>query len=191
MISNNFFIEVFFICRKCVKLFLSTLVRLESRWATPAGSFIVSSTGSIMTVRSKKAPSLQKMTHFQPFSLLLGAANRSQEQFLSIWNQLLSIPVRSNTKNYNTIIEINALKYYNKILVRNGKFKSLFHPEQMITGKEDAANNYARGHYTIGKEIIDNVLDRIRKLSDNCSGLQGSFNFKISQNLSLARFHGF
>ena len=68
-------------------------------------------------------------------------------------------------------------KYYNKIKVRNGKFKSLFHPEQMITGKEDAANNYARGHYTIGKEIIDNVLDRIRKLSDNCSGLQGSFKF--------------
>jgi len=49
----------------------------------------------------------------------------------------------------------------------------LFHPEQLITGKEDAANNYARGHYTIGKEIIDNVLDRVRKLADNCSGLQG------------------
>ena len=26
---------------------------------------------------------------------------------------------------------------------------------QMITGKEDAANNYARGHYTIGKEQIE------------------------------------
>ena len=34
----------------------------------------------------------------------------------------------------------------------------------MITGKEDAANNYARGHYTVGKEHIDMVLDRIRKL---------------------------
>jgi len=61
--------------------------------------------------------------------------------------------------------------------VRQGKYKSLFHPEQLITGKEDAANNYARGHYTIGKEIIDNVLDRIRKLSDNCSGLQGFLVF--------------
>merc|ERR1712130_556356 len=40
-------------------------------------------------------------------------------------------------------------------------------------GKEDAANNYARGHYTIGKEVIDLVLDRIRKLADNCTGLQG------------------
>ncbi|XP_027492364.1 tubulin alpha-4A chain [Corapipo altera] len=48
--------------------------------------------------------------------------------------------------------------------VRGGVYRQLFHPEQMITGKEDAANNYARGHYTIGKEIIDQVLDRIRKL---------------------------
>lgn len=25
-------------------------------------------------------------------------------------------------------------------------------------------------HYTIGKEIVDLVLDRIRKLADNCTG---------------------
>ena len=34
--------------------------------------------------------------------------------------------------------------------IRTGPYRQLFHPEQMITGKEDAANNYARGHYTIG-----------------------------------------
>ena len=48
----------------------------------------------------------------------------------------------------------------------------LYHPEQLISGKEDAANNYARGHYTVGKEMVDIVLDRIRKLADNCTGLQ-------------------
>uniref|UniRef100_A0A674GP83 Tubulin alpha-5 chain n=1 Tax=Taeniopygia guttata TaxID=59729 RepID=A0A674GP83_TAEGU len=61
--------------------------------------------------------------------------------------------------------------------VRGGVYRQLFHPEQMITGKEDAANNYARGHYTIGKEIIDQVLDRIRKLADQCTGLQGFLVF--------------
>ncbi|XP_055389838.1 tubulin alpha-1C chain-like [Condylostylus longicornis] len=61
--------------------------------------------------------------------------------------------------------------------VRTGTYRQLFHPEQLITGKEDAANNYARGHYTIGKEIIDLVLDRIRKLADQCPGLQGFFIF--------------
>ncbi|KAH9387569.1 Tubulin alpha-1C chain [Tyrophagus putrescentiae] len=61
--------------------------------------------------------------------------------------------------------------------VRLGPYGKLFHPEQLITGKEDAANNYARGHYTIGKEIVDTVLDRIRRLADQCSGLQGFLIF--------------
>src|SRR4051812_48345600 len=61
--------------------------------------------------------------------------------------------------------------------VRTGTYRQLFHPEQLITGKEDAANNYARGHYTIGKEIVDLVLDRVRKLADQCTGLQGFLIF--------------
>ena len=35
--------------------------------------------------------------------------------------------------------------------IRTGTYRQLFHPEQLISGKEDAANNFARGHYTIGK----------------------------------------
>ena len=58
--------------------------------------------------------------------------------------------------------------------VRTGTYRQLFHPEQLVSGKEDAANNYARGHYTVGKEHIDHVLDRIRKLADACTGLQVS-----------------
>ncbi|EPQ59011.1 tubulin alpha [Gloeophyllum trabeum ATCC 11539] len=61
--------------------------------------------------------------------------------------------------------------------VRSGTYRSLFHPETMITGKEDAASNYARGHYTIGKEQIDLVMDKVRRLADNCNGLQGFFVF--------------
>ncbi|KAH0848141.1 Tubulin alpha chain [Fonsecaea pedrosoi] len=61
--------------------------------------------------------------------------------------------------------------------VRTGAYRSLFHPEQMITGKEDASNNYARGHYTVGKELIDQVLDKVRRVADNCSGLQGFLVF--------------
>jgi len=61
--------------------------------------------------------------------------------------------------------------------VRTGAYRQLFHPEQLISGKEDAANNFARGHYTIGKEIVDMALDRIRKLADNCTGLQGFLVF--------------
>ncbi|KER20572.1 hypothetical protein T265_10896 [Opisthorchis viverrini] len=61
--------------------------------------------------------------------------------------------------------------------LRTGTHRQLFHPEQIISGKEDAANNYARGHYTVGREIIDQVMDRIRKLTDQCNGLQGFLIF--------------
>ena len=63
----------------------------------------------------------------------------------------------------------------------------------MITGKEDAANNFARGHYTIGKEILDRCVDKvcvfgnslithnihyqIRKEAENASSPQGFFIF--------------
>ncbi|KAH7297757.1 hypothetical protein KP509_25G010900 [Ceratopteris richardii] len=57
--------------------------------------------------------------------------------------------------------------------VRTGTYRQLFHPEQLISGKEDAANNFA----SIGKEIVDLCLDRIRKLADNCTGLQGFLVF--------------
>lgn len=61
--------------------------------------------------------------------------------------------------------------------VRTGTYRSLYHPDQLISGKEDAANNFARGHFTIGKEVIDQVLDKIRKLADQCTGLQGFLMF--------------
>merc|ERR1719346_196869 len=57
--------------------------------------------------------------------------------------------------------------------VRRGKWNRLFHSERYVNGKEDAANNFARGHYTVGKEMMDVVNDRVRKLVDNCENPQG------------------
>ncbi|KAF2498542.1 tubulin-domain-containing protein [Lophium mytilinum] len=61
--------------------------------------------------------------------------------------------------------------------IRTGSYRQLFHPELLISGKEDAANNYARGHYTIGKEMVDSVIEKIRRVADNCSSLQGFLIF--------------
>jgi tubulin alpha len=61
--------------------------------------------------------------------------------------------------------------------VRHGPYRQLFHPDQMLSGKEDAANNFARGHYTVGRDIVDVALDRVRRLADSCTGLQGFFVF--------------
>ncbi|XP_037070779.1 tubulin alpha-1C chain-like [Pollicipes pollicipes] len=61
--------------------------------------------------------------------------------------------------------------------VRTGTYRQLFRPSQLQSGKEDAANNYARGHYTIGREMIDATIDSIRKMANESSGLQGFLVF--------------
>jgi len=57
--------------------------------------------------------------------------------------------------------------------VRKGPWKNIFHPEYLVNGKEDAANNFARGHYTVGKEKMDVINDRVRKMVDNSENVQG------------------
>merc|ERR1712223_1845382 len=57
--------------------------------------------------------------------------------------------------------------------IRLGEQRQLFHPEQLVSSKEDAANNYARGHYTEGKSIMPQVKNQIRKIADICNSLQG------------------
>lgn len=62
--------------------------------------------------------------------------------------------------------------------IRSGLYKHLYHPQFMITGKEDAANNYARGHYTVGRQIAEQVSNGLRKLTEQCDGLQGFLIFR-------------
>uniref|UniRef100_A0A8C3AJ38 Tubulin/FtsZ 2-layer sandwich domain-containing protein n=1 Tax=Cyclopterus lumpus TaxID=8103 RepID=A0A8C3AJ38_CYCLU len=50
--------------------------------------------------------------------------------------------------------------------VRTGTYRQLFHPEQLITGKEDAANNYARGHYTIEKAYHEQLT--VSEITNAC-----------------------
>jgi len=59
----------------------------------------------------------------------------------------------------------------------NSEYKKLFNPANLLSGSEDAANNFARGHYTVGKDIIEDVTDRLRKLTEACDSLQGFMLF--------------
>ncbi|XP_042214379.1 tubulin alpha chain-like isoform X2 [Homarus americanus] len=57
--------------------------------------------------------------------------------------------------------------------IRRGTHQDLFHPADLITHKEDAANNFARGRHSVGREVVHAVTERIRKQVEGCSGLQG------------------
>jgi tubulin alpha len=43
----------------------------------------------------------------------------------------------------------------------------------VVDDKEGAEDNSARGYYKVGTERKDPALDRIEKLGDECSGMQG------------------
>ena len=125
------------------------------------------------------------------FSVRQVQASMYLELFLSTWNQQqlvscasikvcsrhLSVCFPPTLLTFSTPFYVVFLYFFFADEVRTGTYRQLFHPEQLITGKEDAANNYARGHYTVGKEMVDLVLDRLRKLADQCTGLQGFLIF--------------
>jgi len=57
--------------------------------------------------------------------------------------------------------------------VRAGPFGQLFRPDNFVFGQTGAGNNWAKGHYTEGAELIDSVLDIVRKEAEGCDCLQG------------------
>ncbi|CAJ0872540.1 15084_t:CDS:2 [Entrophospora sp. SA101] len=64
--------------------------------------------------------------------------------------------------------------------VRAGPFGQLFRPDNFVFGQSGAGNNWAKGHYTEGAELVDSVLDVVRKEAESCDCLQG---FQITHSL--------
>ncbi|KAF8895932.1 beta-tubulin 2 tubb2 [Mucidula mucida] len=56
---------------------------------------------------------------------------------------------------------------------RSSKLGKLFKPDTYITSEPGAGNNWAKGFYTEGAEIIDGLLDVARKQAEACDALQG------------------
>lgn len=57
--------------------------------------------------------------------------------------------------------------------VRSGRNGALFRPDNFVFGQNGAGNNWAKGHYTEGAELVDQVMDVLRQEAENCDCLQG------------------
>ncbi|KAJ8704948.1 hypothetical protein PYW08_012268 [Mythimna loreyi] len=64
--------------------------------------------------------------------------------------------------------------------VRSGEYGQLFRPDNFVFGQSGAGNNWAKGHYTEGAELVDSVMDVIRKEAEGCDCLQG---FQLTHSL--------
>lgn len=71
--------------------------------------------------------------------------------------------------------------------VRSGPYGQLFRPDNFVFGQSGAGNNWAKGHYTEGAELVDSVLDVVRKEAENCDCLQVST--LVGNSFSLQAIH--
>ena len=58
-------------------------------------------------------------------------------------------------------------------LITHSKYRTLHNRSNIITGKEGAADLYTSAHYEKGRSIIEQAVDRVRKLAEGCESLQG------------------
>jgi len=56
----------------------------------------------------------------------------------------------------------------------------LFRPDNFVHAQSSAGNNWAKGHYTEGAELVDSVMDVVRKEAEGCDALQG---FQLTHSL--------
>ena len=64
--------------------------------------------------------------------------------------------------------------------IRAGKMGKVFRPDNFVFGQSGAGNNWAKGHYTEGAELVDSVMDVVRKEAESCDTLQG---FQITHSM--------
>jgi len=64
--------------------------------------------------------------------------------------------------------------------IRNSNFGHLFRPDNFIFGQSGAGNNWAKGYYTEGAELVESILDILRKEAENTDALQG---FQVAHSL--------
>ncbi|KAI6242385.1 Tubulin beta chain [Aphelenchoides fujianensis] len=64
--------------------------------------------------------------------------------------------------------------------IRSSEYGEIFRPDNFVFGQSGAGNNWAKGHYTEGAELVDNVLDVVRKEAEGCECLQG---FQLTHSL--------
>ncbi|SGY34377.1 BQ5605_C002g01623 [Microbotryum silenes-dioicae] len=65
-------------------------------------------------------------------------------------------------------------------VIQGGPLGGLFRPDNFVFGQSGAGNNWAKGHYTEGAELVDQVLDVVRKEAEGTDCLQG---FQLTHSL--------
>jgi len=58
-------------------------------------------------------------------------------------------------------------------VLKASSYNKIFNPNNLIFGANGAGNNWAKGHYTEGAELVEEVMDTIRVAVEDCEAPQG------------------
>lgn len=64
--------------------------------------------------------------------------------------------------------------------IRAMEVGKMFKPDNFVYGANGAGNNWAKGHYTEGAELVDQAMDVLRREAESCDCLQG---FQLTHSL--------
>ncbi|TIC33521.1 hypothetical protein E3Q02_03491 [Wallemia mellicola] len=78
-------------------------------------------------------------------------------------------------RSINVDLEPNTME-----VLRQSKIGSLFSPSSFINGQSGAGNNFGKGYYTEGAELVDTILDSARREAEQVDSLQG---FQLNHSL--------
>ncbi|KAL7719055.1 Tubulin beta chain [Entamoeba marina] len=102
------------------------------------------------------------------------SGNKQQQQRLNVYfNEAASS--RYVPRSINVDLEPGTLD-----ALKVGQMGQLFKPDSFIFGHGGAGNIWAKGHYTEGMDLSDEIMDVVRKEVENCDCLQG---FQVTHSL--------
>merc|ERR1711964_774900 len=92
----------------------------------------------------------------------------------------VSVYMRSAGERYVPRVCLIDLEPGTVDVIKASPVGTLFKPDNFVFGASGAGNNWAKGHYTEGAELIEEALDVVRKEVENCDCPQG---FQICHSL--------
>ncbi|KAG0750205.1 hypothetical protein G6F57_003759 [Rhizopus arrhizus] len=64
--------------------------------------------------------------------------------------------------------------------IRNSAYGKIYRPDNFVNAQSGAGNSWAKGYYTEGAELVESIMDVVRKEAENTDCLQG---FQLAHSL--------
>ena len=129
----------------------------------------------IITINCGGAGITLGQTIVEQFAAEQGIASNGEEEYKTEYTSSIPISFQetSDGKFISRSLFCDLDPYSVNTLKRRYSHKNLLSPINLICRESDAADNFAIGYHSKGKEIIDTINESIRNMMESCNNCQG------------------